>query len=100
MQISDFKDLKSIDEKVVVVINPPYGQRLDPEDLDSVYGMIGSTLKHNFNGNQAWLITSNRESLRKVGLKPAEKHTLFNGALECILLKYDLYEGSRKTGLH
>ncbi len=100
VQISDFKDLKSIDDKVVVVINPPYGERLDPEDLDSVYGMIGSTLKHNFNGNHAWLITSNRESLRKVGLKPSEKHTLFNGALECILLKYDLYQGSRKAGPH
>ncbi|HUX96272.1 MAG TPA: THUMP domain-containing protein [Bacteroidales bacterium] len=100
VQISDFKDLKAIDDQVVVVINPPYGQRLNPEDLDSVYGMIGSTLKHNFNGNTAWVITSNRESLKKVGLKPAEKHTLFNGALECILLKYDLYQGSRKTESH
>ena len=97
VQISDFKDLKAIDEEIVVVINPPYGQRLDPENIDSIYGMIGSTLKHNFSGNTAWIITSSREYLKKVGLKPSEKYTLFNGALECILLKYDLYQGSKKT---
>ncbi|MBI5009782.1 MAG: class I SAM-dependent RNA methyltransferase, partial [Bacteroidia bacterium] len=90
LQIADFKDLKSIDPEGVVVMNPPYGLRLNPEELDTIYGMIGSTLKHGFSGNTAWLITSNRESLRKVGLKPAQKYTLFNGALECLLLKYEL----------
>ena len=69
IQVSDFKDLKATDDQMVVMINPPYGQRLDPEDLDSVYGMIGSTLKHSFNGNTAWVITSNRESLKKLGSK-------------------------------
>ena len=97
VQISDFKDVKSKDDNGVVFINPPYGQRLNPDELDSVYGMIGTNLKHNFNGNTAWLITSNRESLKKVGLRPAEKHILYNGALECVLLRYDLYEGSRKS---
>ena len=97
IEVSDFKDLKAIDDKGIVMLNPPYGMRLNPDELDSVYGMIGTTLKHNFNGNTAWLITSNRDSLKKVGLKPAEKHTLFNGALECLLLKYELYQGSRKV---
>ncbi len=97
LQVADFKDLKSVDNEGVVVMNPPYGLRLNPGELDSIYGMIGSTLKHGFSGNTAWLITSNRESLRKVGLKPAQKYTLFNGALECILLKYELYQGSMKV---
>jgi putative N6-adenine-specific DNA methylase len=73
---------------------------LNPDKLDSVYGMIGSTLKHNFDGNTAWLITSNRESLKKVGLRPAVKHILFNGALECVLVKYELYQGSKKSGIY
>jgi putative N6-adenine-specific DNA methylase len=60
--------------------------------------MIGTTLKHNFSGNTAWLITSNKEALKNVGLKSREKHTLFNGALECTLLKYEMYAGSKKTG--
>ena len=49
--------------------------------LDGLYSMIGTTLKHNFPGTTAWLITSNKESLKNVGLKPKEKYTLFNGAL-------------------
>jgi putative N6-adenine-specific DNA methylase len=100
IEVSDFKDLKAITDCGIVMLNPPYGIRLNPDELDTVYGMIGTTLKHNFNGNTAWLITSNRESLKKVGLKPAEKHTLFNGALECLLLKYELYQGSRKVEIH
>jgi putative N6-adenine-specific DNA methylase len=94
--VSDFKDLKSKDDNGFVFLNPPYGLRLHPEELDEVYGMIGRTLKHSFPGNTAWLITSNKESLKKVGLKPREKHTLFNGALECTLLKYEMYQGSKK----
>ncbi|MBK9389919.1 MAG: class I SAM-dependent RNA methyltransferase [Bacteroidetes bacterium] len=100
VQVSDFKDFKCIDDQGVVVMNPPYGLRLNPDELDAIYGMIGSTLKHSFSGNTAWLITSNRESLKKVGLKPAQKHILFNGALECLLLKYELYKGSMKVQEH
>jgi putative N6-adenine-specific DNA methylase len=96
VKVSDFKDIKSIDNQGVIILNPPYGLRLNPDELDSIYNMIGSALKHNFDGCTAWLITSNRESLKKVGLKPAAKYTLFNGALECVLLKYELYQGSRK----
>jgi putative N6-adenine-specific DNA methylase len=96
LQTADFKDLKAIDDKGFVFLNPPYGQRLQPEETDELYGMIGRTLKHNFQGNTAWLITSNKDSLKHVGLKPKEKHTLFNGALECILLKYEMYQGTKK----
>jgi putative N6-adenine-specific DNA methylase len=97
VKVSDFKDLKAVDNNGFVFLNPPYGQRLKPDEIDLVYSMIGTTLKHNFPGVTAWLITSNKESLKKVGLKPREKHTLFNGALECILLKYEMYSGSKKN---
>lgn len=96
MEVADFKDLKAFDNQGFVFLNPPYGQRLQPEEIDQLYGLIGTTLKHNFPGTTAWLITSNKESLKKVGLKPMEKHTLFNGALECILLKYEMYQGTKK----
>jgi putative N6-adenine-specific DNA methylase len=94
--ISDFKDLRSVDDQGYVFLNPPYGQRIQPEEIDELYGMIGTTLKHNFPGTTVWLITSNRESLKYVGLKPKEKHILFNGALDCILLKFEMYQGSKK----
>ena len=95
--IADFKDLIAADEHGFLFLNPPYGERLLPGETDLLYGMIGTTLKHHFQGNTAWLITSNKESLKKIGLKPKEKHTLFNGALECILLKYEMYQGTRKN---
>ncbi len=96
LKVSDFKDIKAIDDNGFIFINPPYGQRLQPDEIDRLYSMIGTTLKHNFPGNTAWLITSNKESLKNIGLKPKEKQTLFNGALECILLKYEMYQGSKK----
>ena len=95
-EVMDFKDRKASDDRGFVFLNPPYGQRLQPDETDQIYSMIGTTLKHNFSGNTAWLITSNKESLKKVGLKPKEKKTLFNGALECILLKYEMYQGTLK----
>jgi putative N6-adenine-specific DNA methylase len=97
IEVSDFRDLKAVDDKGYVFLNPPYGQRLKPDEIDQLYSMIGTTLKHNFPGITAWLITSNKESLKNVGLKPKEKHTLFNGALECILLKYEMYKGSKNA---
>jgi putative N6-adenine-specific DNA methylase len=93
---SDFKDLRSVDDHGFVFLNPPYGQRIQPEEIDQLYSMIGTTLKHKFSGTTAWLITSNKESLKHIGLKPKEKLTLFNGALECILLKYEMYQGTKK----
>lgn len=100
LKVSDFKDLKPIDENGYLFLNPPYGERLQHDDPDQLYSMIGSALKHNYPGHTAWLITSNKNSLKKVGLKPREKHILFNGALECVLLKYELYQGTRKHAQH
>jgi len=96
LEKSDFKDLRSIDDHGFVFLNPPYGQRIQPEEIDQLYSMIGTTLKHKFCGTTAWLITSNKGSLKHIGLKPKEKLTLFNGALECILLKYEMYQGTKK----
>jgi putative N6-adenine-specific DNA methylase len=93
---SDFRDLKAPDNDGVIIMNPPYGQRIKISETDNLYGIIGSTLKHNFAGYKAWLISSDKESLKKIGLKPAMKTTLFNGSLECVLVKYELYQGSRK----
>jgi len=97
IQTLDFRELKSSSEDGFIIMNPPYGQRLRPDDLDALYSMIGSTLKHSFAGNRALLLTSDKELLKFIGLKPKEKRTLFNGSLECILVKYELYQGTRKT---
>lgn len=96
LEVSDFKDIKPAYTEGVIFINPPYGERISPGETDAIYSMIGSTMKHRFEGFTAWLISSNRESVKYIGLKPSAKHTLYNGALECLFSKYELYGGSRK----
>jgi len=96
VEVADFRDLKTTDSSGFLFLNPPYGERLQPDEIGMLYNMIGTTLKHNFPGTSAWLITSNKESLKMVGLKPSEKYILFNGALECTLVNYQMYSGTKK----
>jgi len=79
-----------------MVFNPPYGERLDIE-MEEFYQDIGDTLKKNYPGTHAWFITANLEALKYVGLKPSRKIKLFNGQLEARLVKYEMYEGSKRT---
>ena len=57
---------------------------------------IGDTLKQNYSGTNAWLITANLDALKQVGLKPSRKIKVFNGKLESRLVNYEMYEGSKK----
>lgn len=93
---ADFKDIIPSGTDGFIIFNPPYGQRLNPDDTGSLYNMIGTALKHNFAGNKAWVLTAGKENLNSIGLKPARKFTVYNGALQCIFAGYDLYAGSRK----
>ena len=71
----------------VVVMNPPYGERLgETLALGALYEQIGSILRHRFTGWHAWVLTSNPELQKKIGLRTSHKHVLFNGPLECRLL--------------
>ena len=97
VEVSDFKDVKPNEDSGYLFMNPPYGQRLKPEKLDDLYSMIGSTLKHNFTGYRAWIISPGKEYLAKIGLKTKSKRTLYNGPLKCTLAEYELYHGTKKT---
>lgn len=92
-----FKTQKGGDEKLTMVFNPPYGERLENLNVEEFYGNIGTTLKHGYPNTNAWLITSNLEALKSVGLRPSRKIKVFNAKLESRLVKYEMYEGSRKT---
>ena len=81
----------------VIVANPPYGKRIgDVKKLGSFYKKLGDTLKKKGQGATAWLIVGNRELANKIGLRPKRRIPLFNGPIECRLLKYELYSGSRR----
>ena len=83
--------------KTLVLFNPPYGERLQV-DIPVFYGKIGDTLKQGYSGVDAWLITSDfKNGLKKVGLRTSKKIQLYNGALECRFVKYEMYRGTKKV---
>lgn len=79
-----------------LIANPPYDERLKMEDIVAFYKSIGDQLKQHWPGWDAWLISSNRDALKHIGLRASRKITLFNGALECSFQKFELYEGTKK----
>lgn len=93
----DMKDTKPVRMPSLVLVNPPYGERLKVDDLKGLYGLMGDTLKKEYHGCTAWILSSDMEALKSVGLHPSRKYTLFNGKLECKLMKFELYQGSKKT---
>ncbi len=91
-----FESEKKGDNFLQIVFNPPYGERL-PIEMEEFYRQIGNTLKSGYPGSHAWLITSNMESLKHVGLKTSRKIKVFNGSLESRFVKYEMYAGSKKA---
>lgn len=91
-----FKTEKQTERHLHMVFNPPYGERLNI-DMPEFYKAIGDILKQNYPGTHAWFITSNLDAIKHVGLRPSRKIKLFNGSLESKLLKYEIYEGSKKA---
>ena len=93
----DFMHLKPPAEEGMILTNPPYDERIQVEDNEAFYAEIGDQFKQSFQGYTAWLISSNLSAIKRVGLRPSKKITLFNGKLECKFLKYELYKGSKKA---
>jgi len=79
-----------------VIMNPPYGDRIKSADLKKLYREIGDTLKNNYQGYTAWIFTGNLDAAKYIGLRTSQRIKLFNGPIECRLLKFELYSGSRK----
>lgn len=81
----------------VVILNPPYGERLPVAEIENLYKEIGNKLKKDFKGFNAWIITSSPEAIKSIGLRPSRKIQVYNGSLECRYLKFELYDGSKKA---
>lgn len=93
----DFLKLEPSTDPGIIVMNPPYGERLDDDNVEELYAEIGTHLKHNWSDFDAWIISSNKPALKRIGLRTSERHVLFNAALECKYHKYELYRGSKKA---
>ncbi|HYV91267.1 MAG TPA: class I SAM-dependent RNA methyltransferase [Chitinophagales bacterium] len=81
----------------IVIFNPPYGERLGVTDeLKNTYAAMGNFLKKKCAGYFGYIFTANPELAKNIGLKPSSKKTFLNGTLECRLLEFEIFEGSRK----
>jgi len=119
LHIGDFADQEPPEGKTLIVTNPPYGERIKVEDLNAMYEKLGDTFKK-FGSRRAesgvdadaaenselrtpnsklelWLITSDFEAMKHIGLHPSKKIPVQNGSLDCRFLKFELYEGSKKV---
>jgi len=92
----DFKNFTQPQQKSIIVTNPPYGERISTPDLLGTYKMIGERLKHQFKGNDAWVLSYREECFEQIGLKPSIKIPLYNGSLECEFRKYQMFDGKLK----
>jgi putative N6-adenine-specific DNA methylase len=98
VRVQDIREARGVGEQGVVLVNPPYGERLQPDQLHQLYKTIGDTFKTNFSGYDAFVFTGNLAAAKHIGLKTSRRIPLYNGPIECRLLKYELYRGSRKEG--
>ena len=96
VQQQDFKNFTQPQEKSIIITNPPYGERISTPDLLGTYKMIGERLKHQFKGNDAWVLSYREECFDQIGLKPSLKIPLYNGSLECEFRKYQMFDGKLK----
>ena len=96
----DFKDFTQPVNKSIIITNPPYGERISTSDLLGTYKMIGERLKHEFKGNDAWILSYREECFEQIGLKPSIKIPLYNGSLECEFRKYQMFDGRLKDFRH
>jgi putative N6-adenine-specific DNA methylase len=101
-EVADFEQYNPPQEPGFIIINPPYGERLSTHDIDNFYQKIGDILKQKYSNYTAYILSSNMDALKKVGLRSEYKKPLMNGSLECRYIKYPLYKGSKnedKKGL-
>ncbi|MDG2194777.1 MAG: class I SAM-dependent RNA methyltransferase [Polaribacter sp.] len=93
--VNFFNSKKEVFGKTTILFNPPYGERLNI-DTEEFYKKIGDTLKHGYPDSTVWFITSDLQALKHVGLRTSKRIPLKNGDLDCRLVRYDMYAGTRK----
>ena len=96
--VCDYSETSVPDLGGVIVLNPPYGERLgDRKQLESLYEGIGDFFKKKCQGYRGYIFTGNMDLSKKVGLRTKRRLPFYNGDIECRLLEYELYEGSKKS---
>ncbi|MBT9312446.1 THUMP domain-containing class I SAM-dependent RNA methyltransferase [Leptothoe kymatousa] len=89
---TDFADIEAPADSGILICNPPYGERLgQSENLAPFYKLMGDILKQRFKGWTAYILSGNKALTKRIGLRTARKIPVYNGAIPCQFLKYELY---------
>ena len=99
LKTANVSDFEAPMGKSIIISNPPYGKRLTDNNIHNLYSTIGQTQKHRCQGMDGWIISSDSELLKSIGLKPSKKIPLLNGDLECELWKFEIFAGKRNEFL-
>jgi putative N6-adenine-specific DNA methylase len=95
--VCDFADTQVPEDSGVVIFNPEYGERLGVHSkLEATYKRIGDFMKQNCQGYKGYIFTGNPDLAKKIGLRASRRIEFYNGKLDCRLLEYELYEGSKR----
>jgi putative N6-adenine-specific DNA methylase len=96
--VCDYSETSVPQGSGIIILNPEYGDRMGRiNELESVYAGIGDFFKQKCRGYTGYIFTGNADLAKKVGLRAKRRIPFFNGRIECRLLAYELYEGSRKS---
>lgn len=95
---ASFQEVKKPSDNGTLICNPPYGERMG-EDIEEMYQELGDWFKNELKGFDCWVISSNEDGFRSIGLKHSRKIKLYNGDLECSFREYKIFDGFRKDHL-
>jgi putative N6-adenine-specific DNA methylase len=96
--VCDFEDTPIPDGDGVVMFNPEYGERLgDETELNQTYARMGDFMKNNCKGKLGYIFTGNLDLAKSIRLKPSRRIEFLNAKIDCRLLEYELYAGTRRT---
>lgn len=95
--VCDFADTEVPEDTGIVMFNPEYGERLGVHSkLEATYARMGDFMKKKCLGYRGYIFTGNPDLAKKIGLRPSRRIEFYNGKLDCRLLEYELYEGSKR----
>lgn len=95
--VCDFADTEIPEQPGIVIFNPEYGERLGVHSkLEATYKRMGDFMKQQCKGYRGYIFTGNPELAKKIGLRASCRLEFYNGKLDCRLLEYELYEGSKR----
>lgn len=99
LQVNDFTKLELPFANGIIIMNPPYGERMKQQSIMDLYQSVGNTLKNRYAGFEAWIISSSAEGFMGIGLKPSKKIELFNGSIACSYRSFELFHGTHKQSV-